>query len=225
MPNKHSKLLHKVEVVADEPVPTVVPAVEPPAPTITRVESYQEPEIEMGGGEMLGMNIEGSQESGGKMVWVVVAILVAVAVVVIGVVIVYFSRQRVTVPVDPTLAEPTVTSAPSISIVPTVLPTPIAGKVDLSKLKVQVLNGSGKKGEANVVANLLAKAGFKNIDTGNAKKFDYTVTLIESKTGGVVPEELIEALKDYKTGVDDGGGKLSADSKYDIIITVGSKKL
>lgn len=211
--HKHSRLLHKVEIVQDEPVVTSVSAVE--------VMAEPEPLLEMSGGDMLGMSIEGEESGGGKLMWLMAGSLAVIAGLVVGAVI-YFSRTKMTLPVvDPTAQTPTPAVSPVVTVATTPTPTPSA-KPDISKLKVKVLNGSGKKGEANVVAGLLTKAGFKDIDTGNAAKFDHTLTLIESKEE--IPAELLKALAPYKTDTGDASAKLSKDSKYDIVITVGKTK-
>ncbi len=115
------------------------------------------------------------------------------------------------------LPTPTATAAPEAT--PTASPE---GEVDLSEFKVSVLNGSGKIGEATKVKNLLTKAGFTVGSTGNAKTFDFTDTVIETKED--VPQSAIdtikEALADYSLEV---GEALTASNSFDIVVTVGSK--
>lgn len=103
-------------------------------------------------------------------------------------------------------------------------PTPIESpniKEDLSKYSVQVLNGSGISGEASRVKDILLEAGFTNIKTGNASKYDYQETEISLKSG--LDTSLIKTVTNY---LDKYSTKESAtpSSTYDITIIVGSKK-
>lgn len=119
---------------------------------------------------------------------------------------------------------PTFTPAPIIEETPTPTPTAsAAAEVKLSTYKVQILNGSGKIGEANKAKALLEKEGFKIANTANAKTFDFTDTIIEAKS--TVGETALSVAKDalsksYSVKV---GDTLPASSAYDIIITVGSE--
>ncbi len=98
-----------------------------------------------------------------------------------------------------------------------------SGNIKLSEYKVQVLNGSGKIGEAGKAKTLLEDAGFKVKTTGNAESFDFTDTIIQVKNSvsedvlGKVENSLSSAYS-VKTG-----DILTADSDFDIIITIGSK--
>lgn len=106
--------------------------------------------------------------------------------------------------------EPTPESSPSSTL-------------KLSEYKVQILNGSGKIGEAGKAKTLVEKAGFKVGNTGNAETFDFTDTIIQVKSS--VSSEVVDKLKDsmsstYSVKV---GDKLDSDSEFDIVVTVGSK--
>lgn len=113
-------------------------------------------------------------------------------------------------PISTELPEATPTSSPSADL-------------KLSDYKVQILNGSGKIGEANKAKAMLIKAGFKVGDTGNAASFDFEETLIAAREE--VPAEAIEAVKTALTDTYtvNMGEALPASSAYDIVITVGSK--
>ncbi|MEK7497457.1 MAG: LytR C-terminal domain-containing protein [Patescibacteria group bacterium] len=120
--------------------------------------------------------------------------------------------------------------APSPTATPIVeetsVPSPTASsaaEVKLSTYKVQILNGSGKIGEANKAKALLEKAGFEIKSTANAATFDFTDTIIESKS--TVSETAVAAAKEAlsKTYSVEIGDALPASSAYDIVITVGSK--
>lgn len=89
--------------------------------------------------------------------------------------------------------------------------------------KVQILNGSGKIGEAGKAKTLIGKDEFVVSNTGNAESFDFTDTIIQAKSS--VPEEVLTALEKslsstYSVKI---GDNLSTSSSYDIIVTIGSK--
>lgn len=227
--NKHAKLLHKVEVVPEEkPIRTEIPAVG--APEVVQVEETIKPAYTIQpSGEMLGMSIESTEDSGGSgwVMWVVAGLLAVVAGLVVGGVV-YLSKNRSTLGGGG--ASPTV--VPTVAVVdpsPTkaVMPTPTPAVVDLSKLKVQVLNGSGVKGEARVAVDLLKELKLASVDTGNADKFDYGQTVIKYKAN--VDKGLVEKVKQaiagkYKISDDGGDLELATVSKYDVVVILGKEK-
>lgn len=96
-------------------------------------------------------------------------------------------------------------------------------EADLTKYKVQALNGSGTAGAALKVKDLLESAGFKDIKTGNAKTYDFTDTEVAMKKD--VPDSVFsaiqKALSGYKVTKADN---LTDTATYDVVITVGSSK-
>lgn len=70
-------------------------------------------------------------------------------------------------------ASPTPTQTP---IPPS--PTPV---VNREKVKIKVLNGSGTRGKANDVKEVLKNKGYQEILTGNADSFDFTQSVLEVK--------------------------------------------
>jgi hypothetical protein len=125
-------------------------------------------------------------------------------------------------------SEPTPTEEPQPSQEPQATPsgtpspsaTP-APKIDT--LKVSILNGSGKIGEAGKAKALLEKAGFKVTQTGNAQNFNFTDTLVQFKSivSSAAQKTLQDSLKaGYSVKV---GDALDSKSSFDIIVTVGSK--
>lgn len=115
-----------------------------------------------------------------------------------------------------------------VTVIPTqnVTPTP-AVKVELDKLSVSILNGSGKVGEAGVVKALVVESGFTsgNISTGNAKTYDYEETTVALKEG--ISEDVfktIMAALGEKYNVASKSESLEKSSKYDVVITVGKAK-
>jgi hypothetical protein len=93
----------------------------------------------------------------------------------------------------------------------------------IEDLQIKVLNGSGTKGAAKSAKTLLTKAGFENIDTGNADNFEYKKTYINYK-----PEhesfidDIDKALgSSYQVVKDE---ELEEDDKYDFYIILGESK-
>ena len=116
-----------------------------------------------------------------------------------------------------TTPQPTITAESSPSASP-------AAKIDLTKYKIKILNGSGIKGEAGKVQALLEKAGFTIESTGNASKYDYTKTIIQAKEGvdktflGQLEKDLSTIYKLDKSTV------LKDSETSSIIVIVGASK-
>ncbi|MDP3917815.1 MAG: LytR C-terminal domain-containing protein [Candidatus Woesebacteria bacterium] len=96
-------------------------------------------------------------------------------------------------------------------------------EVDRSKILLQVLNGSGTSGFAGKAKTYLEGLGYKDVMAGNAVTSDFTDTVISVKDS---KKELLEIIKtdlskNYK--VAEKTETLSASSKYDFVITLGSK--
>lgn len=110
---------------------------------------------------------------------------------------------------------PAASPLPSPSVSPT--PSPIT---DISKLSVQVLNGTSQVGLAGRIKALLEDKGFVSIETGNArnKKFEKTEVLIKDTLSQEKIEEISEVLSKYEVDI------LSATSgaTFDVSITLGS---
>ena len=118
------------------------------------------------------------------------------------------TRVKPTPTVMPTKPTPKLTSTP--------LP-----KVNKSQLKIKVLNGSGIKGKASEVKDLLKEKGYQEILTGNADSFDYQQTEIQVKKSkasvtSTVKNDLKENLTSFKEST------LDEDEAADIILIIGS---
>jgi hypothetical protein len=96
-------------------------------------------------------------------------------------------------------------------------------KIDFEKYSINILNGSGIKGEAGRVQGLLASSGFTKITTGNASTYNFKATEVSLKEGvsDKVFNKIEESLKTYEIEKTDN---LSVSSKFDVVITVGSTK-
>ncbi len=101
-------------------------------------------------------------------------------------------------------------------ITPTPEPTP-----DLTSYLFQVLNGSGKAGEAQKAAEILKTVGFSQVDVGNAGAYDFKGTEVSWKADvpGSIVDLVMRSLGGYETT---SGATLTVDSAYDVLITVGS---
>lgn len=96
-----------------------------------------------------------------------------------------FITKKNVVVVTPTLAPPTPT------------PTPNFKK---EEVKIKVLNGSGVKGKATEVKDILRKKGYVEILTDNADNFDYVTTEIQVKSDKKQLGDMVkDDLKDYIT--------------------------
>jgi len=104
---------------------------------------------------------------------------------------------------------------------PTPLPSP-EPEIILSDYTIQVLNGTGGKGVAGVVKDLLEAEGFEEINADNAEELNYQKTTIQLKvdTPDAVWSTIDRTLNsDYD--LEKSESPLSKDSDYDVIITVG----
>lgn len=130
----------------------------------------------------------------------------------------YYSKQK-SAP-TPTVMEPT--AAPSVVPKDTTA-TDSAETTDLSVIAVQILNGSGKAGEAAKVRDLLQAGGFKTFTLSNADSYDYTDTEVQLKPG--TPQSVFEAveksLANYTVVEKE---ELGVDNDFDVVITVGQSK-
>jgi hypothetical protein len=95
-------------------------------------------------------------------------------------------------------------------------------EVKLSDLKVLILNGSGIKGEAGKVEELVKKTGFEKTETGNADSYNYqeTVVFLKDNLDSSIYDKISESLSGYSLKKD----TLEESSAYDIKIIVGKTK-
>ncbi len=113
------------------------------------------------------------------------------------------------------------------TISPTLQPTEKPRKLDLKVFKVNILNGSGIKGEAAKVKNILVENGFsdENLTTGNADSYNYKQTIVKLKQN--IEEEVFESIKNYLKNYEVimSEEKLPENFSFDVVITIGSVKL
>lgn len=118
------------------------------------------------------------------------------------------------------------TPTPVATIVSDVTATPVASVAPSLKrdgLKVQVLNGSGVAGAAGKAKTLLEGLGYKSVDTGNASSSNFVNTEVAVKESSKEYLELVikDLSKEYEAT--DAAKVLPTSSKYDIVITLGTK--
>ncbi len=93
--------------------------------------------------------------------------------------------------------------------------------VDKSSVKVRVLNGNGRSGEATIVAQALKDDGFVNITTGNAAS-RYATTIIYYNTGKLAEAKAVEKIVSNKYTP-----TLKEDSSIaktnDVVVALGDK--
>lgn len=96
---------------------------------------------------------------------------------------IFMSKSNKIISVSPTIAPPT----PS--------PTPNFKK---EEVKIKILNGSGVKGKATEIKEILKNKGYTEIVTGNADNFDFKITEIQVKKDKKQLGDMIKNdLKDY----------------------------
>ena len=153
-------------------------------------------------------------------------LIVALALIIIGAIIVgavLTSKKAGQKEPSPSLfSSPlTTTIAPSPEVSPISSPS---SELDLTSYSLQILNGSGIKGEAAAVKLILETEGFEDISTANADNYQYTDTEISLKND--IPETVYEYIEqslssDYNLVLD--SDPLTEESDYDVVIIVGEK--
>lgn len=123
-----------------------------------------------------------------------------------------FFQNIAWLPIAQTKISPTPTPAP-----PTPTPTP---EIKKDELKIKVLNGSGIRGKANEVKDVLKTLEYQEILTGNADSFDSEITTIRVKENReFLAEFLKKELTDYAPSAIIES--LDDEENADIVIVVG----
>jgi len=213
---------HPQEVVSTQPEPAISsvpttapeePVSSPQTPTNEVVESTAKPSQD----GVLGPSFDGGTPSGGrkKLLLLFVIVFLFVGLLTSGF-FYYLSTQKGSLPGFAKAPTPT----PAVEVA---TPTPtVVEEEDLTEYTIEILNGSGKAGEAGKASTLLEDAGFEDIDTGNADSYDYTDT--EVQVGKDVPATVYASLekalsKSYSVVKSKDA---PTDSEYDIVVIVGT---
>ena len=123
-------------------------------------------------------------------------------------------------------SEESLFSTPTIPVEENLTPTPTEDpeKIDKSKIKIEILNGTGIAGEASFLKTKLTELGYKEVRTGNASEENYTTTeaTFLSSLSSEVVDEITQKLNEIYTKVDT---KTSKDLKgNDVKVIVGLRK-
>jgi hypothetical protein len=107
----------------------------------------------------------------------------------------------------------------TVVLKPTTKPSPTPS-LDRKDIKVKILNGSGIKGKATDIKELLTKKGYSDIVTGNADSFDYTTSEIKVKDDKqdafTLMKEDVSELLDINEA-----SSLDEDDPADIVFIIG----
>jgi len=96
-----------------------------------------------------------------------------------------------------------------------------AGTVNKANVKIRIVNGNGRNGEANLIKTALTDDGFKNITTGNAAS-RYATTIIYYNTGKIEEAKAVEKVVSakYKPTLTENPG-ITKDN--DVLVALGNK--
>lgn len=115
---------------------------------------------------------------------------------------------------------PSVTNSPATlpSASPSPSPTPV---LDKAALKLHILNGSTRNGQAGILQRSLQELGFTQSSIATAARNNYPQTIIQVKESKRDYIALIkEGLAGYELGSDE---TLTPDNQYDMIIIIGAR--
>lgn len=118
------------------------------------------------------------------------------------------------------------TPSPATEVVEVASPSPEAtagANFDKSKVKVRVLNGSGKAGVASSAKDFIESKGYKVTSVGNASNYDFTQTVVKLKAALASFKDAITADLSGKYSVSVSREALEATDSADMEVTVGSK--
>ena len=107
------------------------------------------------------------------------------------------SRSKINLKLPDFITKKNVVTVTPTTIPPSPTPTPDFKKEDV---KIKILNGSGLKGKATEIKEILKNKGYMDIVTGNADNFDFKITEIQVKKDKAQLGNMIKNdLKDYVT--------------------------
>jgi len=155
--------------------------------------------------------MEKTEEKKKTSLWLIYAVFIVLAVMATGLTA---WKTGILGRFGPANKEPEITPmvTPSLSI------TPEPTEVDLSSYKVQVLNGSGMKGEAARIKIDLLEAGLKSVDVGNTTATREGQIKTKQDVPLVVKEKIELLMTKYELRQ---GGQLKNGEKYDIVVVIG----
>ena len=150
--------------------------------------------------------------------WIIIPTALLIGALVGGLITYFSGLSRLEV-ADAT-PTPTVSESPQAQA--SVAPSPVS-EIDRSVIKLQVLNGSGVSGLAGKAKTYLEGLGYKEVVVGNASVSNLveTTILVKDSSKEMLQDVISDLSKNYK--VAEKTDTLPASSKYDFVITLGSK--
>lgn len=114
-------------------------------------------------------------------------------------------------------ATPATTDSAATSQATAPTPTP----VDKASVKIRIVNGNGRNGEASLMAQALKADGFTQITTGNALS-RYKTTVVYYNTGKLAEAQAVEAIikAKYKTSLLENP---SITKTNDVLVALGNE--
>lgn len=111
-------------------------------------------------------------------------------------------------------------TTPTPTPIPILKPSP-SPAVEKEEIKIKILNGSGTRGKASEVSDILKEKGYQEILTDNADNFDYETSELQvKKSMSQVKSPFKQDLKEYVTSFKES--TLNEDEAADIVIIIGS---
>lgn len=151
--------------------------------------------------------------------WIIIPTALLIGALVGGLITYFSGISKLSTTASPT-PEAEVQSTPETTASPVATSS---SSLKRDELKLQVLNGSGVSGLASKAKTYLEELGYKDVQTGNASLsnlLESTLAIKDSKKD--FSENLISDLsKKYKVNTETE--VLPASSRYDAVITLGSK--
>jgi hypothetical protein len=148
-----------------------------------------------------------------KLLWLVwVALMIALGV---SVFVVFFNKPKIK-PVTTIAAVPETTATPTIASAVTPTPTKV---IDTGKMKIVVLNASGKVGMAKVVAGYLTSLGYSDVGTGNSTQ-SATGYVVSVKGRSELAVKLVAQLSEKYGQATEGAGLLE-NATSDAVVVIG----
>jgi len=86
-----------------------------------------------------------------------------------------------------------------------------AGELGPADVRVEVLNGSGRTGEAGEVSSRLAAAGFTTVGVAEAERFGFEATVVRFTAGSTAAADLVARYLDPGAVLEQVDGPLGAD--------------
>lgn len=223
--NEEEKPVEKVEEVApveekasevkpeEKPVENIIDVV-PSEVKDTTPEEKPETKIETIETTNTALDEEEPQTPKKLILIIVVVALAAFALGAIAGGLFMYRQNAVAVPKEITIPK---NSEPSSTPVPTTAP------VDLTKYKIEVLNGSDTKGAAGTLKDDLTTAGFNVASLGNATSSAFIKTVLSTKKE--IDKDYFAKLQEFlqKSHALSVNQDLKEDSKTDILIIIGAE--